>query len=169
MSKFKFKKGDIVCLKNCPPSYWEGVVVLRHLPVSNIVSVDVKTLHSETNDFKPGAITRWIPESRLTSTPSGFGSSTITSATSTAPTPRDYVEVRRLPKFGEYIKITNPFYSFEREGDILRVTDPLCAGVHFCDYPFSRNVPKPKVNKGQQAPYWYHTLDQFVTLEGYER
>lgn len=165
---FKFKKGDIVCLKNCPASFWEGVIVVRHLPVSNVVSVDVRTLHCETNDFKPGEITRWIPESRLQpSTPTATAAATTTT---TPPKPKtDYIEVRRLPRFGEYIKITNPFYSFEREGDILRVTDPLCAGVHFCDYPSARNVPAPKNNKGSQTPYWYHTLDQFVTLEGYER
>ena len=74
-----------------------------------------------------------------------------------------YKEVNRVAKVGEYIKIINPVYSFEEYGDILRVSKER-GGVHYSDYPKSRNVIRPIYGD----EYWYHFRGNYVVLEGYD-
>ena len=78
-------------------------------------------------------------------------------------TVHEYKEVHRLEKVGEYIKIVNADWDFERNGDIFKVSDNN-AGVYWKDYPKNRGVSNPANKSG----CWYHLLCEYVVLEGYK-
>lgn len=74
-----------------------------------------------------------------------------------------YKEVRRKAKVGEYIKITNPIFCFDKPGDIFKVSS-LPGGVHWKDYPKDRKVSMPL----DCEEFWYHLEREYVVLEGYK-
>lgn len=75
---------------------------------------------------------------------------------------RGYREVKRQAEAGEYIKIVKTFYSFNKEGDILKVgrlyNDRLVM-VKAEDHP-----QRDGVGKGE----WSYSTNQYVVLENYK-
>lgn len=73
-------------------------------------------------------------------------------------------EVKRPAKVGEYIKLIEPEFSFNKKGDILLVTSIATSGnpnVLEKDHP--QKVRKAPVDKG-----WCYDTSCFVVLEGYK-
>ncbi|QNO18959.1 hypothetical protein [Caproicibacterium amylolyticum] len=71
-------------------------------------------------------------------------------------------EVKRRAKPGEYIKIVNPVYSFNRLGDILRID-----GIHDGCSPFvyGKNHPRKTTDDEDE---WNYSIGMYVVLENYK-
>lgn len=77
-------------------------------------------------------------------------------------------EVKRQAKKGEYIKIIEPFFTFNRKGDILKVHKVYeeRVGVMEKDHPRSKNREDMC---GEDKYLWNYPTNKYVVLEGYRK
>lgn len=79
------------------------------------------------------------------------------------PTKPEVREVKRIAKVGEYIKLINCDYTFDKPGNILRV-DETSHGLVFVygrNHPYTPDYYDEKIS-------WSYSADQYVVLEGYK-
>jgi len=78
------------------------------------------------------------------------------------PTKQKVKEVKRQAKAGEYIKLTEKSYSFDKVGLILRVDK-----VNGCALVLQKNHPTSNTNSHPEFP-WAYSKYRYVVLEGYQ-
>ena len=75
-------------------------------------------------------------------------------------------EVKRAAKVGEYIKLTGNSYSFNKVGDILKVSEVENSSVGLARVLVEDHPHYP--SSSRQSGTWSYLMDEYVVLEGYK-